>query len=111
MISSVHIFIVVVLPFFPLIISEETFAAENGNKKKQDFYCLGLIKYQLEFSNLKNISFSFLSACKSMSETIFHEMNSVDPNERVQVGSYRVDGHGHQQLKEVTLNYFFTICL
>ena len=36
-----------------------------------------------------------------MSETIFHEMNDVDPNERVQVGSYRVDGHGHQKLKEV----------
>jgi len=38
-----------------------------------------------------------------MSETIFREMNNVDPNERVQVGSYRVDGHGHQQLKDVTL--------
>jgi len=37
-----------------------------------------------------------------MSETIFREMNNVDPNERVQVGSYRVDGHGHQQLKDVT---------
>ena len=36
-----------------------------------------------------------------MSETITEEMNSVDPNERVQVGSYRVDGHGHQKLKEV----------
>ena len=37
-----------------------------------------------------------------MSETIFHEMNDVDPNERVQVGSYRVDGHGHQKLKDVS---------
>jgi len=36
-----------------------------------------------------------------MSETIFREMNDVDPNERVQVGSYRVDGHGHQKLKDV----------
>ena len=36
-----------------------------------------------------------------MSDTIFHEMNNVDPNERVQVGSYRVDGHGHQKLKDV----------
>lgn len=36
-----------------------------------------------------------------MSDTIFHEMNNADPNERVQVGSYRVDGHGHQQLKDV----------
>ena len=36
-----------------------------------------------------------------MSETISKEMSSVDPNERVQVGSYRVDGHGHQKLKEV----------
>src|SRR5689334_17688754 len=36
-----------------------------------------------------------------MSETIFHEMNNVDPNERVQVGSYRVDVHGHQKLKDV----------
>ena len=41
-------------------------------------------------------------ACKSMSETIFREISNIDPNERVQVGSYRVDGHGHQQLKEVT---------
>jgi hypothetical protein len=40
-------------------------------------------------------------ACKSMSETIFHEMNNVDRNERVQVGSYRVDGLGHQKLKDV----------
>jgi hypothetical protein len=40
-----------------------------------------------------------------MSETIFHEMNNIDPNERVQVGSYRVDGHGHQKLKEV-INIF-----
>jgi hypothetical protein len=38
-----------------------------------------------------------------MSETIFREIGNVDPNERVQVGSYRVDGHGHQQLKEVPL--------
>ena len=36
-----------------------------------------------------------------MSETLFREMNNVDPNERIQVGSYRVDGHGHQNLKEV----------
>ena len=36
-----------------------------------------------------------------MSDTIFHEMNNADPNERVQVGSYRVDGHGHQKLKDV----------
>jgi hypothetical protein len=39
---------------------------------------------------------------KTMSDTIFSEMNNFDPNERVQVGSYRVDGHGHQQLKDVT---------
>ncbi len=32
---------------------------------------------------------------------MFREMNDVDPNERVQVGSYRVDGHGHQKLKDV----------
>ncbi|CAF1107930.1 unnamed protein product [Adineta ricciae] len=38
-----------------------------------------------------------------MSDTIFHEMNNVDPNERVQVGSYRVDGHGHQKLKDVPI--------
>lgn len=37
-----------------------------------------------------------------MSETIFHDLNSVDRNERIQVGSYRVDGHGHQKLKEVS---------
>ena len=36
-----------------------------------------------------------------MCETIFREMSNVDPNERVQVGSYRVDGHGHQKLKDV----------
>ena len=28
-------------------------------------------------------------------------MNNVDSNEYIQVGSYRVDGHGHQQLKDV----------
>jgi hypothetical protein len=46
-----------------------------------------------------------------MSETIFREMNDVDPNERVQVGSYRVDGHGHQKLKDVIflLNFIFFI--
>ena len=43
-----------------------------------------------------------------MSETIFREMNNVDPNERVQVGSYRVDGNGHQKLKEVTLTKLFS---
>lgn len=32
---------------------------------------------------------------------MFHEINNADPNERVQVGSYRVDGHGHQKLKDV----------
>jgi hypothetical protein len=46
-----------------------------------------------------------------MSETIFHEMNDVDPNERVQVGSYRVDGHGHQKLKDVIFFevFFFVV--
>ncbi len=52
---------------------------------------------------LKINVFIFRLAGKVMSETIFREMNNVDPNERVQVGSYRVDGHGHQQLKDVTL--------
>jgi hypothetical protein len=44
-----------------------------------------------------------------MSETIFHEMNNADPNELIQVGSYRVDGHGHQQLKDVI--FLFSSCL
>jgi hypothetical protein len=70
------VYILVLLPIL-LISSQET-----TSRKKQDFYC---------------------SACKSMSETIFHEMNDVDPNERVQVGSYRVDGHGHQKLKDVPI--------
>jgi hypothetical protein len=43
-----------------------------------------------------------------MSDTMFHEMNNVDPNERVQVGSYRVDGHGHQQLKDVLYPIIFS---
>ena len=43
-----------------------------------------------------------------MCETIFREMNNVDPNERVQVGSYRVDGHGRQKLKDVI---FFSFAL
>ena len=38
-----------------------------------------------------------------MSETIFNEMTNVDPNERIQVGSFRVDGQGHQNLKEVPI--------
>ena len=42
-------------------------------------------------------------ACHSMCETIYREMNDVNPNERVQVGSYRVDGHGHQKLKDVRI--------
>jgi hypothetical protein len=42
-----------------------------------------------------------------MSETIFHEMNNADPNERIQVGSYRVDGHGHQKLKDVIFIFSF----
>ena len=47
-----------------------------------------------------------------MSETLFHEMNNADPNERVQVGSYRVDGHGHQKLKDVThISILFSIYL
>jgi hypothetical protein len=47
-----------------------------------------------------------------MSETIFHEMNDVDPNERVQVGSYRVDGHGHQKLKDViSFNRLFSFSI
>ena len=40
-----------------------------------------------------------------MCETIHREMTDVNPNERVQVGSYRVDGHGHQKLKEVIIFY------
>lgn len=47
----------------------------------------------------------FFSACHSMCETIHREMADVNPNERVQVGSYRVDGHGHQKLKEVMIFY------
>jgi hypothetical protein len=46
-----------------------------------------------------------------MSETIFHEMNNVDPNERVQVGSYRVDGHGHQKLKDVIHLHLFILLI
>ena len=38
-----------------------------------------------------------------MSETMYRDMNNVDPNERVKVGSYRVDGHGHQKLKDVNI--------
>lgn len=34
---------------------------------------------------------------------MFRDMNNVDPNERVQVGSYRVDGHGQQKLRDVIL--------
>ncbi|CAF4391572.1 unnamed protein product [Rotaria socialis] len=64
---------------------QETLSIDNTNinkRKKQDFYC---------------------AACKSMCETIFRDMNNVDSNERVQVGSYRVDGHGHQKLKDVPI--------
>jgi hypothetical protein len=58
---------------------------------------------------VKRILFSL--ACKLMSETIFHEMNNADPNERVQVGSYRVDGHGHQKLKDVIEIYIYFLLI
>jgi len=81
--SSVYILVIILFKFILLIVSEETLSNDNNIKrKKQDFYC---------------------SACKSMCETMFYEMNNVDPNERVQVGSYRVDGHGHQKLKDVPI--------
>jgi len=77
--------------------SQETPSTENVKRRKQDFYCSGIHKEkQLDWS----ICLVRL-ACKSMSETMFREMTNVDPNERVKVGSYRVDGHGHQKLKEV----------
>jgi len=62
--------------------SPPTIQGENVQRKKQDFYC---------------------SACQMMSETIFREMNNVDPNERIQVGSFRVDGRGQQNLKDVPI--------
>lgn len=46
-----------------------------------------------------------------MSETMFREMNDVDPNERIQVGSYRVDGQGHQRLKDVRFIFFYFTCI
>ncbi|CAF3532873.1 unnamed protein product [Rotaria sp. Silwood1] len=80
--SSVYILCILFFIFIQLVQSQVASSTDDNNnkRKKQDFYC---------------------SACKSMSETIFREMNNVDPNERVQVGSYRVDGHGHQKLKDV----------
>ncbi|CAF0891065.1 unnamed protein product [Rotaria sordida] len=85
--SSVYILCILFFIFIQLVKNQETSSADNNNnnnnrRKKQDFYC---------------------SACKSMSETIFRDMNNADPNERVQVGSYRVDGHGHQKLKDVPI--------
>ncbi|CAF4380158.1 unnamed protein product [Rotaria sp. Silwood2] len=82
--SSVYILFILFFTFIQLTTSQETSSTNDNNnkRKKQDFYC---------------------SACKSMSETIFRDMNDVDPNERVQVGSYRVDGHGHQKLKDVPI--------
>jgi len=79
---SVYILVNIFFTFILSITSEETPSNENIKRKKQDYYC---------------------SACKLMSETIYREINNVDPNERVQVGSYRVDGHGHQKLKDVPI--------
>ncbi|CAF1390432.1 unnamed protein product [Adineta ricciae] len=67
---------------FTFFLINQVISTNDQTKKKRDFYC---------------------SACKFMSDTIFREMNNVDPNERVQVGSYRVDGHGHQKLKDVPI--------
>ncbi|CAF0719344.1 unnamed protein product [Adineta steineri] len=80
--SYVYILFIFLFTFIIFVTSQETSNNDNIKRKKQDFYC---------------------SACKSMSETIFREMNNADPNERVQVGSYRVDGHGHQKLKDVPI--------
>ncbi|CAF3407404.1 unnamed protein product [Rotaria socialis] len=83
--SPVYILFTILFTILQLISSQETLSIDNTNinkRKKQDFYC---------------------AACKSMCETIFRDMNNVDSNERVQVGSYRVDGHGHQKLKDVPI--------
>jgi len=56
---------------------------QDSDKKKKDYYC---------------------SACKLMIDSISSQLLEVDPNERIQVGSYRVDGNGHQKLREVPLS-------
>ncbi|UJR29194.1 hypothetical protein I4U23_010408 [Adineta vaga] len=80
--SSVYILLILFLTVLTFVTNQEASSNDNPKRKKQDFYC---------------------SACKSMSDTIIREMNNVDPNERVQVGSYRVDGQGHQKLKDVPI--------
>ncbi|CAF0866638.1 unnamed protein product [Didymodactylos carnosus] len=56
---------------------------QDDKVKKQNYYC---------------------SACKLMMCRLYEQMKEVDPNERVQIGSYRVDGNGHQKLKDVPVS-------
>lgn len=103
---NICVYILVLFSLTFINANDESTVNEQIKRRKHHFYCSGRTHY-IE----RSCSYSF-SACHSMCETIHREMNDVNPNERVQVGSYRVDGHGHQNLKDVIdFLVIFMICI
>ncbi len=45
-----------------------------------------------------------ISACLAVVEEMEYEIGKIDPRKTIQVGSFRVDSRGNQDLREVILN-------